>query len=56
MLCLKFVQIANYSFTAFEGLAHPYKENIVKFGNESILNKPEVQQAFKEAKEAEASA
>ncbi|KAJ5666916.1 54S ribosomal protein L23 [Penicillium macrosclerotiorum] len=30
----------------FEGLAHPYKENIVKFGNQSILNQPEVQDAF----------
>lgn len=37
--------------TAFEGLAHPYKENIVKFGNKSVIgNLPEVQQAFKKAK------
>lgn len=42
--------------TAFEGLAHPYKENIVKFGNKSVIgNLPEVQQAFKTA-EAEAEA
>ncbi|KAK1148648.1 54S ribosomal protein L23, mitochondrial [Aspergillus melleus] len=35
----------------FEGLAHPYKANIVKFGNQSVIgNMPEVQQAFKEAK------
>ncbi|KAK5806526.1 hypothetical protein VI817_000784 [Penicillium citrinum] len=34
----------------FEGLAHPYKENIVKFGNESVLSNPKVQEAFKEAK------
>jgi large subunit ribosomal protein L13 len=38
---------------AFEGLAHPYKENIVKFGNQSVLgNLPEVQEALKEVKEA----
>lgn len=35
---------------AFEGLAHPYKQNIVKFGNESVLSNPKVQEAFKEAK------
>lgn len=36
---------------AFEGLAHPYKENIVKFGNKSVMgNLPEVQEAFKEEK------
>jgi len=35
----------------FEGLAHPYKKNIVKFGNASFIgNLPEVQQALKEAK------
>ncbi|KAI9038453.1 mitochondrial 54S ribosomal protein uL13m [Aspergillus affinis] len=35
----------------FEGLAHPYKANIVKFGNQSVIgNMPEVQQSFKEAK------
>ncbi|KAH8424528.1 mitochondrial 54S ribosomal protein uL13m [Aspergillus melleus] len=35
----------------FEGLAHPYKANIVKFGNQSVIgNMPEVQQAFKETK------
>lgn len=35
---------------AFEGVAHPYKENIVKFGNQSVIgNLPEVQEAFKEA-------
>lgn len=35
---------------AFEGLAHPYKENIVKFGNQSVLGNTEVRDAFKEAK------
>ncbi|GAB1213658.1 hypothetical protein ATERTT37_002808 [Aspergillus terreus] len=36
---------------AFEGVAHPYKENIIKFGNQSVIaGMPEVQQAFKEAK------
>ncbi|KKK13408.1 hypothetical protein ARAM_006870 [Aspergillus rambellii] len=35
----------------FEGLAHPYKENIVKVGTQSTIgNLPEVQQAFMEAK------
>lgn len=35
---------------AFEGLAHPYKENIVKFGNNSVIGSmPEVQEAFKVA-------
>lgn len=37
-------------YAAFEGVAHPYKENIVKFGNQSVIgNLPEVQEAFKEA-------
>ena len=46
------VSVTNNIFdAAFEGLAHPYKENIVKFGNQSVLgNNPEVQEAFKEAK------
>ncbi|GAD93776.1 mitochondrial 54S ribosomal protein YmL23 [Paecilomyces variotii No. 5] len=36
----------------FEGLAHPYKENIVKVGNQSVIGQlPEVQQAFEQAKE-----
>lgn len=36
--------------TAFEGVAHPYKENIVKFGNQSVIgNLSEVQEAFKVA-------
>ncbi|KAL1885753.1 hypothetical protein Plec18167_001248 [Paecilomyces lecythidis] len=35
----------------FEGLAHPYKENIVKVGNQSVIGQlPEVQQAFEQAK------
>ncbi|KAL5359814.1 ribosomal protein L13-domain-containing protein [Aspergillus floccosus] len=35
----------------FEGVAHPYKENIIKLGNQSVIaGMPEVQQAFKEAK------
>jgi large subunit ribosomal protein L13 len=42
--------IADIYVIAFEGLAHPYKENIVKFGNESVLSNPKVQEAFKEAK------
>ncbi|KAJ5634992.1 54S ribosomal protein L23 [Penicillium longicatenatum] len=41
----------------FEGLAHPYKQNIVKFGNESVIGATrEVQEAFKEAKEAQTPA
>lgn len=37
---------------AFEGLAHPYKENIVKFGNQSVIGSlPEVQKAFEAAAE-----
>lgn len=35
---------------AFEGLAHPYKENIVKFGNKSVLGNTEVREAFEQAK------
>ena len=35
---------------AFEGLAHPYKENIVKINGQSVIgNLPEVKEAFKEA-------
>ncbi|KAL4897819.1 ribosomal protein L13-domain-containing protein [Aspergillus ambiguus] len=35
----------------FEGVAHPYKENIIKFGNQSVIaGLPEVQRAFQEAK------
>ncbi|KAJ6108556.1 54S ribosomal protein L23 [Penicillium sp. IBT 18751x] len=34
----------------FEGLAHPYKENIVKFGNKSVLGHAGVREAFEEAK------
>ncbi|KAL1861968.1 hypothetical protein Plec18170_000792 [Paecilomyces lecythidis] len=35
----------------FEGLAHPYKENIVKVGNQSVIGQlPKVQQAFEQAK------
>ncbi|EAW13922.1 mitochondrial 54S ribosomal protein uL13m [Aspergillus clavatus NRRL 1] len=35
----------------FEGLAHPYEENIVKLGNKSVIGSlPEVQQAFQETK------
>lgn len=44
------ISVSNNFSTAFEGLAHPYKENIVKFGNKSVLNHPEVQEAFKEGK------
>lgn len=46
----KIYRYLTYLVPAFEGLAHPYKENIVKFGNKSVLNHPEVQEAFKEAK------
>jgi large subunit ribosomal protein L13 len=43
--------------TAFEGLAHPYQDNIVKFGGQSVLGASrEVAEAFKEAKEAQSSA
>ncbi|KAA8650564.1 hypothetical protein EYZ11_009716 [Aspergillus tanneri] len=32
----------------FEGVAHPYKENIIKFGNQSVIGDfPDVQLAFK---------
>ncbi|EHA22961.1 hypothetical protein ASPNIDRAFT_173056 [Aspergillus niger ATCC 1015] len=35
----------------FEGLAHPYKENIVKLNGQSVIgNLPEVKEAFKAAK------
>ncbi|PYI10239.1 50S ribosomal protein L13 [Aspergillus sclerotiicarbonarius CBS 121057] len=35
----------------FEGLAHPYKENIVKINGQSVIgNLPEVKEAFKAAK------
>lgn len=38
---------------AFEGLAHPYNENIVKFGNESVLgHTTEFQEAFQSARES----
>jgi hypothetical protein len=38
---------------AFEGLAHPYKENIVKVGNDSVIgNLPEVQETLQKAKAA----
>lgn len=42
--------VSNTSISAFEGLAHPYKENIVKFGNKSVMAQPEVQAAFKDSK------
>lgn len=42
--------VSNTSILAFEGLAHPYKENIVKFGNKSVMGQPEVQAAFKDSK------
>ncbi|PYH89134.1 mitochondrial 54S ribosomal protein YmL23 [Aspergillus ellipticus CBS 707.79] len=36
----------------FEGVAHPYKDNIVKFNGKSYIgNLPEVQQALKTARE-----
>ncbi|KAL2217976.1 ribosomal protein L13-domain-containing protein [Thermoascus aurantiacus ATCC 26904] len=35
----------------FEGLAHPYKENIVKFGNQSVIgNAPEVLETLRKAR------
>lgn len=45
---------ANFFFSviAFEGVSHPYKENIIKLGHQPsvIGSMPEVQQALKEAK------
>lgn len=37
------------TIAAFEGVAHPYKSNIVRFGNQPVLPSkfPEVQEAFK---------
>jgi hypothetical protein len=36
---------------AFEGLAHPYKENIVKLGDNHVIgNLPEVREALQEAR------
>jgi hypothetical protein len=57
MLCRKFFQGAVLSNdlypAAFEGLAHPYKENIVKFGNESVLgHTTKFQEAFQSARES----
>ena len=44
------VALANISSAAFEGADHPYKDNIVKFGNQSVIgNLSEVQEAFKVA-------
>lgn len=41
---------------AFEGLAHPYKQNIVKFGNQSVIGSlPEVSKAFKDVRAAAAA-
>lgn len=38
--------MANYA--AFEGDAHPYKQNIIKYGNQSVIgNLPQVQETFK---------
>lgn len=40
-----------FDITAFEGLAHPYKKNIIKINGKSVIGKlPEVQAAFKEEK------
>ncbi|OJJ46682.1 hypothetical protein ASPZODRAFT_132793 [Penicilliopsis zonata CBS 506.65] len=40
----------------FEGLHHPYKQNIVKIGHESAIGSlPQVQEAFKNAKAPESS-
>ncbi|BDD58192.1 54S ribosomal protein L23, mitochondrial [Monascus purpureus] len=39
----------------FEGLQHPYRRNIVRFGNKPVIGElSEVQQAFKKAREAAA--
>lgn len=36
---------------AFEGLEHPYEENIVRIGPQSTIGQlPEVKQTFQEAK------
>lgn len=43
-------------FTAFEGHAHPYKQNIVKFGGKSVMGElPEIQKAFQQTREAAAA-
>jgi large subunit ribosomal protein L13 len=44
--------IANGGYhLAFEGLAHPYEENIIKIGNKSVIAElPEVKEAFLKAK------
>ncbi|ODM16502.1 54S ribosomal protein L23, mitochondrial [Aspergillus cristatus] len=40
----------------FEGVHHPYKENIIKYGNQSVIGGlPEVQDAFKAEAAKEAS-
>jgi hypothetical protein len=50
LLSLSFEPSLTKYLAAFEGAAHPYKENIVKFGNQSVIgNLPEVQEAFKNA-------
>jgi hypothetical protein len=50
LLSLSFGPSLTQYRAAFEGAAHPYKENIVKFGNQSVIgNLPEVQEAFKNA-------
>jgi large subunit ribosomal protein L13 len=48
VLCSRRGSVGNADFLAgFEGQAHPYKENIVKFnGERRILEQPEVQTAF----------
>jgi large subunit ribosomal protein L13 len=38
---------------AFEGLAHPYKENVIKLGGRSISEMPEVKEALEKAKTAD---
>lgn len=35
---------------AFEGLAHPYKENIVKLSGKSITELPQVKETLEKAK------
>lgn len=51
------VELTSFFQLAFEGLAHPYKDNIVKFGGKSVLGaNREIAEAFKEAKEASPSA
>lgn len=41
---------------AFEGLAHPYKENVIKFGGKSIAQLPQVKATLAQASKVPAVA